>query len=161
MNKNKKISVLIADDSFFTRKILKEILSKDATIELIGEAKNGIEACEKAAALKPDVITLDYNLGDINGAEVISRILAKDPQYQPSILIISAYTKEGSDEHLECLNRGAIDIISKPSGEISFDLGLVAEEILSKIHMASLAKVRYFEVVKHSHEKKTDIRKLV
>lgn len=140
MNGYKKNRVLIVDDSFFTRKILQEMLSSDPSIEIVGEAKDGEEAVREAVRLKPDIITMDYNMPKMSGAEATQMILAKvDPK--PAILMISAYTKEGVEETLESLRAGAVDFIAKPGSEVINDMDKIKSDILLKIRIAVQARV--------------------
>ncbi len=139
MNKVKKIRVLVADDSFFTRKILREILNSDPSIEIVGEAKDGIEAVEKALMLRPDVVTMDHNMPKVNGVIATRMILETDPSC--AIVMLSAYTRDGAEETMESLRAGAVDFIAKPTSEIAMDLDKVQKDILSKIKAAAHARV--------------------
>lgn len=136
-----KTRTLIVDDSFFARKLLREILQSDRDIEIVGEAKDGAEAVIEAARLKPDVITMDFKMPKMDGAEATEVILST-VRPPPAILMVSAYTKEGANETLRSLRAGAVDFILKPSGEISFDLHAIQEEIIAKIKAAATATVR-------------------
>ena len=144
---NRKIRVLIVDDSFFMRKLIRDLLSIDSEIEVVGEAKDGIEAVEEAARLLPDVILMDYSMPQMSGVEATGKILER-PDPLPVILMLSAYTTEGADETLESLRAGAVDFISKPSGELSLDIEKVKEEIILKVKKLALVQVRKFEKIK-------------
>jgi two-component system, chemotaxis family, protein-glutamate methylesterase/glutaminase len=141
------IRVLVVDDSYFMRKILKEIISNEPDMNVVGEAANGAEAVGLVLQLKPDVITMDYNMPKMNGEEAVKQILNISKEKKPAILMISAYTHDDSSVSVECLRAGAIDIIAKPSGELSLDLDLIAKEILSKIRAASKAHIKIHEPV--------------
>lgn len=141
---NNKIHVLVVDDSFFMRKLLREILEADPQIKVVGTAKDGEEAIVKSKELKPDVITMDYNMPDKNGIETIQEIFSFNSKNKPSIVMISAHTTAGSGILLDCLRAGAVDFITKPSGELSMDIDKIKDEILLKVHIASLAKVQIF-----------------
>lgn len=149
----KKIRVLVADDSFFVRKLLSELLDADPEIEVVSEAKDGIEAIAEAARWKPDVITMDYKMPKMDGARATRRILEL-PEPTPIIIMVSAYTKEGAEETLECLRAGAVDFVSKPSGEISLDIEKVKEEIIAKVKGAARARVKKFKSLKTKAVKK-------
>jgi two-component system chemotaxis response regulator CheB len=144
MHSINKISVLIVDDSFFMRKMLREILESDPKILVVGTAKDGEEAVVKSLELNPDVITMDYNMPIKNGVEAIKEILKLNVVKKPSVIMISAHTTSGSSEALDCLRCGAVDFITKPSGELSMDIDKMKDEILLKIHMASMAKVTVY-----------------
>ena len=133
-----KIKVLIVDDSFLMRRLLKDILEEDPDIEVVGTAKNGKEAIKLLKNLEPDVITLDYEMPDMNGIEVLEKIL----KYKPTpCIMVSAYTKEGARITLEALSRGAFDFVPKPSGEVSLDIIKIKDELINKIKLAKKAKI--------------------
>lgn len=143
MNNQNKIKVLIADDSFFMRKLLHKLLEKEDAIEVVGEAKDGHEVVELAKHLQPDVITMDYNMPKASGAFATREILSGEGAL-PAIIMLSAYTKEGAQETLESLQAGAVDFVAKPSGELSLDIEKVGYELVRKIMIAAKAHVRKF-----------------
>lgn len=114
MENSSKIRVLIADDSFFMRKLLRQILNSDPEIDLVGEAKDGAEAVTLSSNLLPDVITMDYKMPILNGIEAIRQI-KKTLSNPPVVIMLSAYTTEGANETWEALKEGAADFIPKPS----------------------------------------------
>lgn len=140
----KKIKVLIVDDSFFMRKLLRELLNSDPDIEVVGEAKDGAAAIGEVVRLKPDVVTMDYNMPKMTGAEATKEILER-AEHLPTILMVSAYTREGAEETFESLRAGAVDFIMKPSGELSLDIDKIKSEILGKVKMAAKAQVKKFK----------------
>lgn len=154
MADKKKIKTLIVDDSFFMRKLLREILETDKEIEVVGEAHDGAQAIAETLRLSPDVITMDYHMPIMNGAEATKKILSLGEKKFPAIIIISAYTATGVKETLECLRSGAVDFIQKPSGELSIDIKDISAEILAKIHVAATAKIRGFSKIKEKKERK-------
>lgn len=129
-----KIKVFIVENSILMQKVISEILSADPQIEVIGCAKSGREAQEMIPKANPSVVTLDMNLPDGNGLTVIKELMYKFPV---RIIIISAYTQNGADLTLKAIEAGALDFVSKPSGEISLDLYSFKDEIISKIKMAA------------------------
>lgn len=145
MPSTNKIRVLIVDDSFFMRKLLREILESDKGIEVVGTAKDGDEAIQKSKELMPDVITMDYNMPGKNGIDSIKKILEIKTKKRPAIIMISAHTLSGSSISMDCLRFGAVDFISKPSGELSMDIETIKDDILLKIHIASMAKVTIYK----------------
>ncbi len=76
------VKVLTVDDSVFMRTVIRDMLTKDPSIEVVGTASNGIDALEKIQSLKPDVITLDIEMPKMNGLEVL-RELRKAPNTAP------------------------------------------------------------------------------
>ncbi len=129
-----KIRVLIVEDSFLMRKIISDILSSDPRFEVVDKARNGREALEKIFTLRPDVVTLDVNLPILDGLAVLQEIMKKQPT---RVIMLSAYTQQGAAATITALELGAVDFISKPSGEISLDLHKLKEEIVSKVKMAA------------------------
>lgn len=140
MSSGEKIKVLIVDDSFFMRKLLRDIVNSDKEIEVVGEANNGRDAVEKVKELNPDVVTMDYNMPEMDGAEATNEILCNDGP-KPAIIIVSAHTRHGIEETLKSLRAGAMDFISKPSGEVSLDIEKVKNKLLEKIKIAKKANI--------------------
>ncbi len=130
----KKISVFIVEDSLLMQKILQDILSNDPDITIVGRTKYGKEALRSIAELRPDVVTLDVNLPDVDGLEVLKELMARNPT---RVVMFSAYTQQGAAVTMKALELGALDFIPKPSGEISLDLYNFQEEIISKIRMVA------------------------
>lgn len=119
--------VLVVDDSSFARLSITKHLSNDADIQIIGYARDGIEALEKVRSLKPDVITLDIEMPRLNGLETLEKIMNDTPT---PVVMLSGYTDEGSDTTLKALEIGAIDFFLKPSltsptGKFGLDDNLV------------------------------------
>jgi len=140
-----KVRVLIVDDSAFMRTAIKRVLERDGRFEIVGEAKDGQDAVASAARLRPQVISMDFNMPVMNGAEATRAILGLD---RIPIVILSAHAKEGAAETMEALAAGAVDFVMKPSGEVSADLSRVAEELTEKLISASGAHPQRFEVVR-------------
>jgi len=133
------VRVLIVDDSAFIRKALADILRKDSDIQVVGEAKDGDEAIEKFKELRPDVITLDYEMPKKNGIEVIREIMKIKPT---PIVMISSYTKEGALITLKCLEEGAVDFISKDIEKGTLEVIRKGKEIVEKVKNAARARVQ-------------------
>lgn len=131
---NRKIKVLVVDDSFLMRKVISDIINSDEGLEVIGKAKDGQEALDKIASLSPDVVTLDLNLPVVDGIDVLTRIMKSHPT---RIIMFSAYTRSGASATMRALELGAVDFIAKPSGEISLGLDKLKEEITTKIKLAA------------------------
>ncbi|NPV81884.1 MAG: chemotaxis response regulator protein-glutamate methylesterase [Firmicutes bacterium] len=133
------IKVLVVDDSAFMRKVLTNILRSHPGIQVVGTARNGEQALELVDELKPDVITLDVEMPVKNGIETLEELMAKRPT---PVLMISSLTQENAKVTIECLEKGAIDYIPKPSGSISLDLAKKESEIIAKVFAAARAKVK-------------------
>ncbi|XRO77669.1 protein-glutamate methylesterase/protein-glutamine glutaminase [Methanocaldococcus sp. 10A] len=138
MTLQKKIRVLVVDDSAFMRKVISDILNSDPEIEVIGTAKDGVEAVELVQKLQPDVVTMDVEMPRMNGLEAVRKIMEIRPT---PIVMLSALTREGSKITFEALEAGAVDFIPKPSGSISLDIRKIGEDIIKKVKQAAKAKV--------------------
>lgn len=138
-SENKKIRVLVVDDSAFMQKILSDILNADPRLEVIDTAKDGLEAIVKVRDLTPDVITLDIHMPDMNGRDALKRIMSK---YPVPVVLVSAYTQENAPLTLECLALGAVDFVAKPSGEVSMDMATMGSILIEKVVTASKVDVK-------------------
>lgn len=107
------VRVLVVDDSAFMRKMLREMIQSDPSLEVIDSARDGAEAVEKALKLKPDLITMDIEMPRMNGIEALGKILAQCETTPPAILMCSSLTVDGSVEALKALELGASDFIAK------------------------------------------------
>ncbi|MCM8801413.1 MAG: chemotaxis response regulator protein-glutamate methylesterase [Candidatus Omnitrophica bacterium] len=129
-----KIRVLVVDDSFLMRKIISDMINSDPDLEVVDQAKDGQEALEKVSQYRPDVVTLDVNLPLLNGIEVLEEIMKRHPT---RVIMLSAYTQPGASATIKALELGAVDFVSKPSGEVSLDLNKLKEEIVYKVKIAA------------------------
>ena len=135
----RKIRVLVVDDSAFMRKAIREILERDPSIEVVGTARNGLDALEKIKELNPDVVTLDINMPVMDGKECLRRIMEENPL---PVVVVSSLTQDEAPITLELLDMGAVDYVPKPSGTISLDIDKVADEIIEKVKYAARVGVR-------------------
>ncbi|MGM0639858.1 MAG: protein-glutamate methylesterase/protein-glutamine glutaminase [Thermotogota bacterium] len=147
----KKIKVLIVDDSAFMRMVLKDIIDKQPNMKVIGLARDGLEAVEKASNLKPDVITLDVEMPKLNGLEALKIIMKKTPS---KVLMVSSLTSEGASITIESLEHGAVDFIQKPAGSTSWTFRQVQDDLIKKINEISTIDVKTLI------SKKTDSKKV-
>jgi chemotaxis response regulator CheB/chemotaxis methyl-accepting protein methylase len=131
-----KTKVLIVDDSKTIRQLLFKILSEDPQIEIVAETDKPLEVEKLIEKHKPDVITLDIHMPDMDGVTLLKRI---QPKFQIPTVMISSISKEEGRQVLDALEAGAIDYIQKPSMS---DLRDVASQIRDRIKIAAIAKVR-------------------
>ncbi len=110
------VSVLVVDDSAFFRKRLTEILTASGQIRVVGAASNGREGVELAARLRPDVITMDYEMPVMNGISAVRAIRENHPV---PVLMFSSLTYEGARVTLDALEAGAVDFLPKNFEEIA------------------------------------------
>lgn len=133
----KKTRIIVVDDSAFMRKVLTEIIESDPSLEVVAKARNGREAIEKIKEYQPDIITLDIEMPELDGISALSIIMQNNPL---PVIMLSNLTKSGADATLQALEKGAIDFITKPSGQISLDIEIKKEEIIRKIKIAAGTK---------------------
>jgi two-component system chemotaxis response regulator CheB len=133
----RRIRVLVVDDSAVVRKLVTEALATDPEIEVVGTAIDPYLARDKIVQLKPDVLTLDIEMPRMDGITFLKIIMAERPL---TVIIMSSLTKSGSQQAMEALRLGAVDVLGKPGGSYSFgDLG---PQLIAKIKAAASAKMR-------------------
>jgi len=134
-----QVKVLVVDDSFFIRKRLVEMLNSDPGINVVDTAENGLEAIEKIARLRPDVVTLDIEMPNMDGLTALARIMKENPT---PVIMVSTLTEAGSEAAMTALTRGAVDFIHKPTSFGDTKLYNIKEEIVAKVKIASRARLR-------------------
>ncbi|RJX80292.1 chemotaxis response regulator protein-glutamate methylesterase [Pseudomonas sp. LS-2] len=134
------VKVLVVDDSGFFRRRVSEILSSDTTIQVVGTASNGKEAIEQALALKPDVITMDYEMPMMDGITAVRHIMQRCPT---PVLMFSSLTHEGARVTLDALDAGAVDFLPKNFEDISRNPDKVKQMLCEKVHSISRSNRRF------------------
>ncbi len=129
------IRVLLADDSAFARKVVREVLEAEG-LEVVGSARDGAEALEMTASLAPDIVISDLLMPRLSGAEYVTAQMAIRPL---PILILSSATQD-APEVLEALNAGAIDVVRKPSALATDNLREIRAELVEKIRATVQAR---------------------
>lgn len=130
------VSVLIVDDSAFFRRRLAEMINESAGLTVIGTATNGREAVEQTLQLKPDVITMDYEMPVMDGITAVKQIMSQCPT---PILMFSSLTYEGARVTLDSLNAGAVDYLPKSFDEISTRYAELRDKLVERILTVSSA----------------------
>jgi len=137
MTANRKIRVLIVDDSAVARRAIREALSRDPEIEVVDVACDAYVAREKILALDPDVITLDLEMPRMDGLTFL-RILN---QHHPvRTIVVSSLTPQGSAKAMEALEAGALDVLAKPNGRQT--LGDMADQLACRVKAAARARLQ-------------------
>ncbi|OAI93176.1 protein-glutamate methylesterase/protein-glutamine glutaminase [Pseudomonas putida] len=134
------VKVLVVDDSGFFRRRVSEILSADPTIQVVGTATNGKEAIDQALALKPDVITMDYEMPTMDGITAVRHIMQRCPT---PVLMFSSLTHEGARVTLDALDAGAVDYLPKNFEDISRNPDKVKQLLCEKVHTISRSNRRF------------------
>ncbi len=130
---------LIVDDSHFVRSVLQRLL-EEHEIPVVGTASNGKEAIEMVHAQKPDVITMDVEMPEMDGLEAVERIMALRPT---PILMLSAHTESGAETTFDALENGAVDVYPKPGGEVSTELSSHGDQLAAMIRSVATADVTH------------------
>ncbi|HEX7813207.1 MAG TPA: response regulator, partial [Burkholderiales bacterium] len=132
------IKVLVVDDSALVRKLFGRVLASEPDFE-VQFARDGIEALAQLESFRPDVITLDVHMPQMNGLDCLDRIMVERPR---PVLMVSSLTAEGADATLEALRLGAVDFVPKPEGAVSLRMEDFGPTLVAKIRAAASAKLK-------------------
>jgi two-component system chemotaxis response regulator CheB len=136
VNLDKKIRVLIVDDSAIVRKLLGDSLSSESDIEVVGTAPDPYIARDKILALQPDVLTLDIEMPRMDGLTFLKKIM----QFHPMpVIVVSSLAQASCHAGIAALHSGAVDIMAKPGGPYS--VGELRTTLAAKIRAAAAARV--------------------
>jgi two-component system chemotaxis response regulator CheB len=130
--------VLVVDDSIFMRKLISNLISENPLFHVIATAKNGIEAVEKAKLHKPDIITMDVEMPEMDGLQALKIIMKEIPT---PVIMLSSLTKAGANETIQALEIGAVDFVKKPSGIYS-DMHKIKLLLFEKLEIAVQSRVK-------------------
>lgn len=130
---NKIIRVLVVDDSAYIRKVIKKMLSRSPFIEVVGTAHDGVEALEKVLELKPDVITLDLIMPEMDGIEFIQQQMRRSPLP----IVVVSIADQGGEKVLAALDAGAVNFIQKPTALATEKILEITDELISKVKEAA------------------------
>ncbi len=126
------IKVLVVDDSALIRQMLTRALGLDPAIQVVGSAKTGLEAIERANTLQPDVITLDIEMPELSGLEALPHIIKTTPA---RVVMLSSLSDD--ETTYQALDQGAVDFIVKPAAGVATSLPELSETLIKKIKMAN------------------------
>ena len=127
------IRVMVVDDSIVVRKIVTDVLSADPAIEVVGTAVNGKVALAKIDQLRPDLITMDIEMPEMNGIEAVTAI--RRTGRRTPIIMFSTLTERGATATLDALAAGADDYVTKPAnvGSVQQSKESVREQLIPRI----------------------------
>jgi two-component system chemotaxis response regulator CheB len=155
MAKN-RTSVLIVDDSAFSRQTIRKMLETDDHVDVVAIATDGIDAMAKTLRHKPDVITLDFEMPEMDGFAFLRWLMKERPT---SVIMVSSYSD--SKTVFRALELGAVDFIAKPTRRASVELKNIENDLLTKvrnIEKHSLKKLRgNLELLSEKEEVPSDI----
>jgi len=129
--------VLVVDDSALMRRAIKQMLADAGGFE-VHTARDGLDALEQLGRLRPDVITLDVNMPQMDGLSCLAKIMANRPT---PVVMLSSLTEKNALVTLEALERGAVDYVAKPDGTVSLNMDEVATELVQKVRTAAGARL--------------------
>lgn len=130
------IKVLIVDDSSTVRNILRDELSRDKEIEIVGSAPDPYVARDMIVKLKPDVLTLDIEMPRMDGLSFLRKLMFHFPM---PVIIVSSLTAKGGDLAMEAMDAGAVDVMCKPG--VAYAVGDLSIELADKIKAAARVRV--------------------
>src|SRR5471032_798963 len=131
----KPIRVLVVDDSAFARKVVREVLTSGG-MEVVGIARDGLEALEKIADLKPDVMTLDLVMPNLDGLGVLAALPAAGPR-----VVVVSMAGEDSALGIAALHAGAIELVQKPTALAVDRLYDLSSELIAAVTAAAGARL--------------------
>ena len=128
---SEKTRILVVEDSMFMQQVIQKALSQNPDLELVGAARNAAEALAMAASRRPDVVTLDIILPDMDGLELLRRLVA----LSLPVVVISNVSLPDSAIALQAIDLGAIDCVAKP--QIGLSPVTFTAELLAKVREAA------------------------
>lgn len=150
----KNIKVIVVDDSALMRKIISDIINSTDDMEVIDSCRNGQDLITKLSVLSPHVITLDVEMPIMDGLTTLREL--KKRNIDIPTIILSSLSQSGTELSMDCLEAGAFDIVSKPSGTISLDIEKVKVELLTKIKIAYGKKIQNSKTTRFEERRKTE-----
>ena len=151
------LNVLVVDDTIVYRKIVSDVLSELPGVKVVGSANNGKTALHRIASLKPDLITLDIEMPEMNGLQVLEHI--KKENIDVAVIMLSTLTVEGGEMTIRALELGAFDFIPKPqAGKMAENKQAVTEQLKPVIEML-LRKKEFRERVRGNDSKPSSAHK--
>ncbi len=136
-----RIRVLVVDDSAFARKVIRQVLDGSERIEVVGIAHDGLDALERIAELKPDVVTLDLVMPNLDGVGLLQALQKLSVESRPRVVVVSMSAGD-SDLAIAALHEGAVDIVQKPTALANDRLYELSDELIRKVEAAATARVR-------------------
>lgn len=120
--------ILIVDDSAYARQIIKNIIEQDRHLEVVGIASDGIDAMAKTLRLKPDMITLDFEMPEMDGFSFLRWLMRERPT---PVIMVSSYND--TKTVFKALELGAVDFIAKPTKRASIELRTIEKDLIRKL----------------------------
>lgn len=154
------IKVLVVDDSAFMRQIISQMLTDDPEINVVGMARDGIDALAKIEAHQPDVITLDVEMPNMDGLLCLAEIIKRFPT---PVVMVSSVTCEGAVPTIKAMELGAVDFVAKPANLDHGFIEDIKDELISKVKVAAtikLNRLKQVEITSHRVRAITNVNDL-
>ena len=126
---------VVVDDSHFMRTVISDIL-EEGGIEVVAQANDGEEGVQAVEAHDPDVVTMDVEMPRMDGIEAVEEIMATNPT---PVLMLSAHTEDGAQATFDALEKGAVDFLAKPGGEVSTEISAHGDALVETVESATRA----------------------
>jgi len=140
----RKIRVLVVDDSAYVRKVVREILNSAPDTEVVGTAADGEEALRRVEELQPDVVTLDLIMPRVDGIQFLKKQMAK----RPIPVVVLSIASETGEMAMAALEAGAVELLQKPTALASERIYEVAERLARAVRSAAQASLAKLEMTK-------------
>lgn len=128
-----KLRILVVDDSVVIRRLVSDVINADPALEVVGIAANGRIAQERVEQLKPDLVTMDVEMPEMDGVAAVRELRKKYPRLP--VIMFSTLTDRGAATTMDALSAGASDYVCKPAnvGSASAGMAKVREDLIPKI----------------------------
>jgi two-component system chemotaxis response regulator CheB len=133
--------ILVVDDSAFMRRLITEIVESRPEFMVVGTARDGHEALAKIRSIRPDIVTLDIEMPGMDGMETLTSIMNEMPR--PVVMLTAARSDPAGSVSIRSLELGAVEVVRKPSGPVSVDLGSVRSDLLRALAAASMVRMSH------------------
>lgn len=143
---DRPVRLLVVDDSKILRDSVARIFASDPRVEIVAMATNGREALEQIRDHRPDVITLDIRMPELDGISALKHIMIR---YPTPVVMLSSLTMEGAAVTFDALRYGAVDFIAKPSAVGGEDVSAQESEIRNKVKFASVVEVSAIKYIRN------------
>jgi two-component system chemotaxis response regulator CheB len=154
--KNPKLKILIVDDSAYSRQTIKKLLEKSARMDVVGTAYNGQDAIKKILRLKPDAVSLDLEMPEMDGYTLLRWLMKENPL---PVIVVSSHKHESTV--FKALELGAVDFVVKPTRRASDELRLIEEDLLRKFSSINSLKIEKIKKSIDLLDRKSIIKKVI
>ncbi len=133
------IRLLVVDDSALMRKHIRQVFEAEGDFDL-AFARNGREALDHVASFRPDVVTLDINMPELDGISCLEQLTRSGAEAR--VVMVSSLTQQGAEVTLRALELGAVDFVPKPDGTVSLSIDRIKPQLVGKVRAAASARPR-------------------